>query len=44
MPTTADEVEVNVVLSMLAGESSDSAHTELVTTIAGHGPCEDEGV
>jgi hypothetical protein len=44
MPTTADEAEVNTVLSMLAGESSDSTRTESVTTTAGHGSGEDEGV
>jgi hypothetical protein len=44
MPTTADEAEVNAVLSMLAGELSDSAHTESVTIATGHGIGEDEGV
>jgi hypothetical protein len=31
MQTTTDEAEVNVVLSMLASESTDSARTEPVT-------------
>ena len=44
MPKTADEAEVNAVLSMLAGESSDSARTESVTAATGHGLGEDEGV
>jgi hypothetical protein len=41
MPTTA---EVNAVLSMLAGESSDSTRTESVTIATSHGLGEDEGV
>jgi hypothetical protein len=43
MQTTADEAEVNAVLSMLAGELSDSARTESVSTAAGHVLDEDEG-
>jgi hypothetical protein len=35
MPINADEAEVNVVLSMLAGESSDSAHTESMAVAIG---------
>jgi hypothetical protein len=35
MPTSADEAEVNVVLSMLAGESSDSARIESMTVAIG---------
>jgi hypothetical protein len=44
MPTSADEVEVNTVLSMLAGKSSDSAHIESMTIATGHDLSEDEGV
>jgi hypothetical protein len=44
MPTSDDEAEVNVVLSMLAGESSDSTRTESMTVAIGHGLSEDEGV
>jgi hypothetical protein len=44
MKTTADDAEVNVVLSMLAGESSDFARTESVTAATRHGLGEDEGV
>jgi hypothetical protein len=44
MPTIADEAEVNDVLSMLAGESSDSACTKSVTVATGHGLGADEGV
>jgi hypothetical protein len=44
MPTTADEAEVNALLSMLAGESSDSARTESVIVATGHGLSEDERV
>jgi hypothetical protein len=40
--TTADEAEVNVVLSMLVGELSDSVRTELVSA-ARHVLVEDEG-
>jgi hypothetical protein len=43
MQTTADEVEVNVVLSILAGESSDSARTESASATVGHVLDEDEG-
>jgi hypothetical protein len=43
MQTTADEAKVNVVLIMLAGESSDSARTESTSTAAGHVLGEDEG-
>jgi hypothetical protein len=34
MHTTVDEAEVNAVLSMLAGESSESAHTESMSVVA----------
>jgi hypothetical protein len=44
MPTAADEAGVNAVLSMLAGELSNSARTESVTIATGHGLGEDEGV
>jgi hypothetical protein len=44
MSTTADEAEMNVVLSMLAGELFDSARTESVTVATGHGLGENEGV
>jgi hypothetical protein len=44
MLTSADEAEVNIFLSMLAGESSDSAHTESMIVAIGHGLGEDEGV
>jgi hypothetical protein len=44
MLTSANEAEVNAVLSMLAGESSDSAGTESMTVATGHGLSEDEGV
>jgi hypothetical protein len=44
MPTTADEAEVNDVLSMLAGESFNSTRTESVTAAIGYGLGEDEGV
>jgi hypothetical protein len=44
MPTTADEAEVNAILSMLTGESSDSARTESVTVATRYGLGEDEGV
>jgi hypothetical protein len=43
MQTTTNEAEVNVVLIMLAGESSDSARTELTSAAAGHVLGEDEG-
>jgi hypothetical protein len=35
MPISADEVEVNVVLSMLDGESSDPARTESIAVAIG---------
>jgi hypothetical protein len=35
MPVSADEAEVNVVLSMLARESSDSARTESMAVAIG---------
>jgi hypothetical protein len=44
MPTSADEAEVNVVLCMLVGESSNSTHTESMTVATAHGLGEDEGV
>jgi hypothetical protein len=44
MPTIADEAEANAILSMLAGESSDSACTESMTVATRHGLGEDEGV
>ena len=44
MQTTTDDAEVNVVLSMLAGESSDSARTESVSAATRHGLGKDEGV
>jgi hypothetical protein len=44
MQTIASEAKVNSVLSMLAGESSDSVHTESVSAATGHGFGEDEGV
>jgi hypothetical protein len=43
MQKTADETEVNVVLSMLAGESSESTRTESVSAAAGPVSGEDEG-
>ena len=43
MQTTAGEAEVNLVLNMLAGKSSDSARTESTSTAAGHVFGEDEG-
>jgi hypothetical protein len=43
MQMTANEAEVNAALTMLAGESPDSAHTESVSAVAGHGHGEDEG-
>ena len=34
MPTSLDDAEIDVVLNMLAGESSDSAHVEpMVVTV-----------
>jgi hypothetical protein len=44
IPTSTDEAEVDDVLSMLAGESSDSACTESMTIAIGQGLGEDEGV
>jgi hypothetical protein len=44
MPTSADEAEVNTVLSMLAGEPSDSARTESMNVAIGQELGEDEGV
>jgi hypothetical protein len=44
MQTTADEDEVNAVLSMMAGESCDSARTESVTAVTGHVLGEDKGI
>jgi hypothetical protein len=44
MLTSTDEAKVNVVLSLLAGESFDSARTESMTVAIGHGLGEDEGV
>jgi hypothetical protein len=44
MPTSADEAEVNVVLNMLVGDSSDSARTDSMTVATGHDLGEDEGV
>jgi hypothetical protein len=44
MPTGADEAKVNVVLSLLAGDLSDSTRTESMTVAIGHGLGEDEGV
>jgi hypothetical protein len=43
MQATADEAEVNVVLSMLAGESSEFARTELASAAAGCAFNGDEG-
>jgi hypothetical protein len=43
MQATADEAEMNVVLSMLASESSESAHTESASVAAGRAFGEDEG-
>jgi hypothetical protein len=43
MQVIANEAEVNVVLSMLVGESSESAHTELVRAATGRAFGEDEG-
>ena len=44
MQTTDDDAEVNIVLSMLACESSDSARTESVSAATRHGLGKDEGV
>jgi hypothetical protein len=44
MQETTDEAEVNVVLSMLAGESSESACTESASAAAGRAFDGDEGV
>jgi hypothetical protein len=35
MPASADDAEIYVVLSMLAGESSDSTHAELMAITVG---------
>jgi hypothetical protein len=35
MPASTDDVEIDAVLSLLAGESSDSTHTELMAITAG---------
>jgi hypothetical protein len=43
MQTTTDEAEMNVVLSMLAGELSESARTESANAAAGYAFGEDEG-
>jgi hypothetical protein len=37
MPASTDDAEIDVVLSMLAGESSDSTHAEPMTITAGQG-------
>jgi hypothetical protein len=44
MPTSADEAEVKAVLSMLAGESCESARTESMAVAIGRNHGEDEGV
>jgi hypothetical protein len=44
MPTNTDDAEMNVVLSMLAGESSDSACTELMVIVIGKNLGEDEEI
>jgi hypothetical protein len=44
MPTSTDDVEMNDVLSMLAGESSDSAYTESMAVAIGQDLGEDEGI
>jgi hypothetical protein len=43
MPRTVDEAEVNAILNMLAGESSESARTESVSTATGRVFGDDEG-
>jgi hypothetical protein len=43
MQTTADEAEVNVVLNMLLGESSEFARTKSVSATTSHVFGEDEG-
>jgi hypothetical protein len=43
MKTTTDEAEVNAILSMLVGESSDSACTKSASVAAGHVLGKDEG-
>jgi hypothetical protein len=35
MPTSTDEAEMDAVLNMLAGESSNSARTELMAVVIG---------
>jgi hypothetical protein len=44
MPTSTDDVEMNVVLSMLVGESSDSACTESMAVAIGQDLGEDEEI
>jgi hypothetical protein len=44
MPSSTDEAEMNVVLSMLDGESSDSAHTESMVVVIGQNLGEDEEI
>jgi hypothetical protein len=44
MPTSTDEAEMNVVLSMLARESSDSARTESMAVAIGQNLGEDEEI
>jgi hypothetical protein len=43
MQMTADEAETNVVLSMLVGESSESARTKSASAAAGRALSKDEG-
>jgi hypothetical protein len=44
MPTSTDEAEMDAVLSMLAGESSDSACTELMAIAIGQNLGEDKQI
>jgi hypothetical protein len=44
MPTSTDEAEMDDVLSMLAGESSDSARTESMAVAIGQNLGEDEEI
>jgi hypothetical protein len=44
MPTSTDEAEMNVVLNMLAGESSDSARTRPMAVAIGQNLGEDEEI
>jgi hypothetical protein len=44
MPTSVDEVEVNAILTMLAGELSDSTHIESMAVAIGQNLGEDEEV